>query len=149
MPPIRLIAEKSIVISCPAETIFDFIGSVGPQRMPVTPLQVQVISCSPLSHGVVNRVMMNLAAHRVAYDMRCTEYIRPSRIACLMENGIDGELAWDLKPGGEGTRVDFRVEISVPPWAPSHFKEEPTRTRWVEWLAEETLANLKMAVEKG
>jgi len=45
--------------------------------------------------------------------------------------------------------VDFRVEIAVPAWAPSHFKEEPTRTRWIEWLAEETLANLKAEVEKG
>ena len=41
------------------------------------------------------------------------------------------------------------VELSVPTWAPPHFKEEPTRTRWIEWLVEETLANLKTAIEKG
>jgi len=138
--------EKSTVIAAPAEQIFTFISD--PTNMPeIWPSLVEVHDVTPAANGGSDfKWTYKMAGMRFEGASTSVEFTPPLRLSVETKGGISSTNTWSLEPEGDGTRVTFHVELTVPGIGKL---AEPLVVRENNKEAEIILANLKKRLEQA
>jgi uncharacterized membrane protein len=105
---------KSISINVPAEKIFDYWTE--PANLPeVWPSVVEVKDRQRLPNGGnFFRWVYKMAGMRFEGTSEDIEYVANQRTVTESTGGIDNMITVTLQPEGDGTKVAFEVEYTVP-----------------------------------
>jgi uncharacterized membrane protein len=105
---------KSISINVPAEKIFDYWTE--PANLPeVWPSVVEVKDRQRLPNGGnFFRWVYKMAGMRFEGTSEDVEYVANQRTVTDLKGGIDSMITVTLEPEGDGTKVAFEVEYTVP-----------------------------------
>lgn len=137
---------KSIVIGASAEEICGYVNT--PTNLPeIWPGMVEATDVQPLPNGGKRfHWVYKMAGMRFEGDSEDTEFIRDERVVSETRGGIHSTVTWMLQAEGDGTKVTFEAEYTVP--VPLLGKlAEAFIVRVNEHEAETLLANLKARME--
>ena len=106
--------EKTIVINAPAEKIFNFIAD--PVNLPsIWPSMEQIKEVVSLpSGGTSFKWVYKMAGMRIDGASDTVGFIANQRIITKSKSGIENTFTWNFQPEAGGTRVNLRVEYTVP-----------------------------------
>jgi carbon monoxide dehydrogenase subunit G len=140
--------EKSTVVAAPAEKIFAFISE--PTNLPeIWPSLIDVHDITPSANGGSDfRWTYKMAGMRFEGASTVVEFAPPQRASVTTQGGISSTTTWTLEPEGDGTRVTFHAELTVPGRLLGRLAE-PLVMRENSKEAEVILANLKARLEQA
>ena len=106
--------EKSVTINAPVNKVFDFMGD--PKNLPeVWPSMVEVKDVQPLPAGGYNfSWTYKMAGMRFQGSSETTEFIANQHNVTESKKGIQSKFTWDYKPEAGGTKLNVKVEYTVP-----------------------------------
>jgi uncharacterized membrane protein len=137
---------KSIVIGASAEQICGYLNT--PTNLPeIWPGMVEATDVQSLPNGGKRfHWVYKMAGMRLEGDSEDTEFIANELVVSETRGGIRSTVTWMLRPEGDGTKVTFDVEYTVP--VPLLGKlAEAFIVRVNEHESETLLANLKARME--
>lgn len=139
--------EKSTVIAATAEQIFAFISE--PTNLPgIWPSLVDVHDITPAANGGSDfKWTYKMAGMRLQGSSTAVEFSPPRRASATTHGGINSTTTWTLEPEGDGTRVTFHADLTVPGKLIGKLAE-PLVMRENSKEAERILANLKARMEQ-
>ncbi|MFQ5593634.1 MAG: SRPBCC family protein [Anaerolineae bacterium] len=141
-------AEGSTLINQPAGDVFEFLCNPHVDPAELTPFEDRVTERSETPGvGAVLRTTVELAARKLDCLARCVEFEPPHKLAMRLEGDLEGTQTWRLSPEGEGTVVQLDIRIVAPEWLPAYLRNERTASRWAQTLVDQTLANVKTALD--
>jgi ribosome-associated toxin RatA of RatAB toxin-antitoxin module len=112
-------ASRSIVISAPAEKVFDVIA--GYEKYPEFMSEVKEVRTSNRKGNQVDVHYKVELMKAIKYSLRMTEE-RPTRLSWTFIEGEfmkDNKGAWTLEPAGEGqTKATYNIEMALGPLVP-------------------------------
>jgi uncharacterized membrane protein len=138
--------EKTLVINAPIEKIFNYIAD--PANLPsIWPSMEQIKEVVSLpSGGTSFKWVYKMAGMRIDGASDTVEFIANQRITTKSMSGIENTFTWNFQPEAGGTRVNLRIEYTVP--VPVLGKlAEVVIIRQNDHEAEVLLANLKAKME--
>jgi uncharacterized membrane protein len=138
--------ERAIVINAPVEQIFAFVSD--PANLPsVWPALEQTTNVTPEANGGSSSdYVYTMGGMRFSGHTESVEFVPNARIVTRSKSGIENTLTWSFMPEGDGTRVTFLAEYTVP--VPLLGKlAEVLLVRQNEQQGETVLANLKAKME--
>lgn len=148
MEPIH--CEGSIYINHPIEEVFEFLANPSVKPEELTPLEDRVEEREEVRGvGAERRATVEFAARVLEYVARCTEYKPPHRLSSRFEGDVEGNETWQLVPEGSGTRAQLTIDFVRPEWTPAYLRNNTTADRWGRMLVDQTLANVKAALEQA
>lgn len=106
--------ENSITINAPVENIFNYITDQ--THLPeIWPSLVEITDIKQLPNGgTTNRWTYKMAGIRLSGTSEDTEYVTNQRLVSKTKGGVDSTQTWTFQPEGNGTRVTFGVEYTMP-----------------------------------
>ena len=106
--------EKSVTINAPVNKVFDFMGD--PKNLPeVWPSMVEVKDVQPLPAGGYNfSWTYKMGGMRFQGSSETTEFIANQHNVTESKKGIQSKFTWDYKPEAGGTKLNVKVEYTVP-----------------------------------
>lgn len=106
--------ENSINVNAPVEKIFNYISDQ--TNLPeIWPSLVEITDMKPLPNGgFSNRWTYKMAGIRLSGTSEDVEYVTNERIASKTKGGVDSIQTWTFEPEGNGSKVTFGVEYTVP-----------------------------------
>ena len=106
--------EKSVTINAPVQKVFDFMAD--PRNLPeVWPSMVEVRDVQPAPAGGYNfGWTYKMAGMRYEGASETTEFIANQHNVTESKKGIQSKFTWDYKPEAGGTKLNVRVEYTVP-----------------------------------
>jgi uncharacterized membrane protein len=106
--------EKSVTINAPVQKVFDFMAD--PRNLPeVWPSMVEVKDVQPAPAGGYNfGWTYKMAGMRFEGASETTEFIANQHNVTESKKGIQSKFTWDYKPEAGGTKLNVRVEYTVP-----------------------------------
>ena len=106
--------EKTITIKAPVEKVFSYISE--PTSLPeIWPSLVEIKDVKPLPNGGhSNRWVYKMAGVRLEGSSEDIEFTPNQRLVSKTKGGADSTQTWIFEPEGDGTKVTFRVEYTVP-----------------------------------
>ena len=136
---------KTGTIKAPAEKIFDYISE--PSNLPeIWPSLVEVKDVQRLPGGTKFRWVYKMAGIHLEGTTENVESIANQRIVSKTKGGVESTQTWMFQPEGDGTKVTFEVEYTVP--VPVLGKlAEAIIVKMNEHEGEVILANLKTRME--
>jgi uncharacterized membrane protein len=138
--------SKSITINAPIEKVFKYITEPGnlPEIWPSL-IESEVVERLP-DGGNRTKYVYKMAGMRLEGTSEDIEFIPNQRVVTLTKGGAEGEIIWEYQSEGEGTKVTFSSEYTVP--IPLLGKlAETFIVKQNENEAETMLANLKARME--
>ena len=107
-------AVKSISIKSPVEKIFNYISE--PTNQPeIWPSLIEIKDVQRLPDGKTkNRWVYKMAGIRLEGTSEGVESIANQRIVSKTKGGVESTQTWMFQPEGDGTKVTFEVEYTVP-----------------------------------
>jgi uncharacterized protein YndB with AHSA1/START domain len=142
--------KGSTYIDQPVAEVFEFLANpkINPEEL--TPLEDEVTERDQMPGiGTETHMTVEFAARELKYVARCTEYKPPHRLVSQLEGDMmEGTEAWDLASQRDGTRAYLTLELIRPEWTPAYLRDDITADRWGQMLVDQTLANVKSAVER-
>ena len=145
--PIEVRAGGSVVIAAPIEAVFKFITDPDTRLDAISPLETHMEAQGELRSELLYLCELKIAGRVVRNQARTSVYEPPTRLVMEMDGDITGEQVYNLAQEANATRLNLDLQFTVPPEWPSYYREEPTRTRFVETLVSQTLANIQAALE--
>jgi uncharacterized membrane protein len=138
--------KKSIVISAPAEKIFEYIN-VPTNLIEIWPSMVEAKDIQRLPNGGNSfRWVYKMAGMNFEGVSEDTDVVPNERIISKTEGGIESEVTWIIQPENGDSNVTFDAEYNVP--IPLLGKlAEAFIVKLNENEAETILANLKSRME--
>ena len=139
-------AVKSISIKSPVEKIFNYISE--PTNLPeIWPSLIEIKDVQRLPDGKTkNRWVYKMAGIRLKGTSDGVESVPNQRIVSKTKGGVESTQTWTFQPEGDGTKVTFEVEYTVP--IPVLGKlAEAIIVKMNEHEGEVILANLKTRME--
>ena len=139
-------AVKSISIKSPVEKIFNYISE--PTNLPeIWPSLIEIKDVQRLPDGKTkNRWVYKMAGIRLEGTSDGVESVPNQRIVSKTKGGVESTQTWTFQPEGDGTKVTFEVEYTVP--IPVLGKlAEAIIVKMNEHEGEVILANLKIRME--
>ena len=139
-------AVKSINIKSPVEKIFNYISE--PTNLPeIWPSLIEIKDVQRLPDGKTkNRWVYKMAGIRLEGTSDGVESVPNQRIVSKTKGGVESTQTWTFQPEGDGTKVTFEVEYTVP--IPVLGKlAEAIIVKMNEHEGEVILANLKIRME--
>jgi len=104
---------KTDTIKAPAEKIFDYISE--PSNLPeIWPSLVEVKDVQRLPDGTKFRWVYKMAGIHLEGTTENVESIANQRIVSKTKGGVESTQTWMFQPEGDGTKVTFEVEYTVP-----------------------------------
>jgi carbon monoxide dehydrogenase subunit G len=141
-------AEGSILVNHSAGDVFEFLCNPHVDPAELTPFEDRVTERSETPGvGAVLRTTVELAARELDCLARCVEFEPPHRLAMRLEGDLEGTQTWCLSPEGTGTVVQLDIRIAAPEWLPAYLRDETAASRWTQMLVDQTLENVKTALE--
>jgi uncharacterized membrane protein len=137
---------KSITINAPVKKIFDYLSE--PTNQPeIWPSLIEIKDVQRLPDGKTkNRWVYKMAGMRLEGTSEGVESIANQRIFSKTKGGVESTQTWMFQPEGDGTKVTFEVEYTVP--IPVLGKlAEAIIVKMNEHEGEVILANLKTRME--
>ena len=106
--------EKSVTINAPVKKVFDFMGD--PKNLPeIWPSMVEVKDVQPSPAGGYNfSWTYKMAGMRFQGASETTEFIANQHNVTESKKGIQSKFTWDYKPEAGGTKLNVKVEYTVP-----------------------------------
>ena len=142
-------AEGTVHIHRSPEQVFAFLCNPNVDPAALTPMEDRFVEWQEMSGvGSICRSVVEFAARELNCTTRCTEYEPPHRLATRMEGDLVGAQNWRLSPAGTGTELHLSLSIEKPIWLPSYLRDETTAERWGEMLVEQTLENVRSALQQ-
>ena len=137
---------KTGTIKAPVEKIFDYISE--PSNLPeIWPSLVEVKDVQRLTDGTKFRWVYKMAGIHLEGTTENVESIANQRIVSKTKGGVESTQTWMFQPEGDGTKVTFEVEYTVP--IPVLGKlAEAIIVKMNEQEGEAILANLKTRMEE-
>lgn len=138
---------KSITINAPVEKVFEYVADQTnlPEIWPSL-VESQIVERLP-NGGSKTQYVYKMAGMKFEGMTIDTEFIPNKRTVSKTEGGIESEITWEYESEGEGTKVTFTGEYTVP--VPLLGKlAEAFIVKQNENEAEIILANLKARMEK-
>jgi len=139
-------AGKSMSIKSPVEKIFNYISE--PTNPPeIWPSLIEIKDVQRLPDGKTkNRWVYKMAGIRLEGTSDGVESVPNQRIVSKTKGGVESTQTWTFQPEGDGTKVTFEVEYTVP--IPVLGKlAEAIIVKMNEHEGEVILANLKTRME--
>jgi uncharacterized protein YndB with AHSA1/START domain len=141
--------ESSIYIDRPIGEVFEFLANPSVKPEELTPLEDWVEERDEVRGvGAERRATVEFAARVLEYVARCTEYEPPHRLSSQFEGDLEGNETWQLVSESSGTRVQLTLNFVRPEWTPAYLRDKTTADRWGQMLVDQTLANVKAALEQ-
>ncbi|HVE87647.1 MAG TPA: SRPBCC family protein [Myxococcales bacterium] len=138
-------ASRSIVISAPAEKVFDVIS--GYEKYPEFMSEVKEVKVSNRKSNQVDVHYKVDLVKTIKYSLRMIEE-RPSKITWTFIEGEfmkDNKGSWTLEPAGDGqTKATYNIEIALGPLVPKTIVNA-----MVETSLPKMLDSIKKRVESG
>jgi len=104
---------KTGTIKAPAEKIFDYISE--PSNLPeIWPSLVEVKDVQRIPDGTKFRWVYKMAGIHLEGTTEGVESIANQRIVSKTKGGVESTQTWMFQPEGDGTKVTFEVEYTVP-----------------------------------
>jgi len=105
---------KSVVVHAPVEKVYAYLDD--PTHMPeFWPSLIEVKDVHSLPNGGhSNRWTYKMAGVRLEGSSEDVEHVTNERIVAKTKGGADSTQTWMLEPEGDGTKVTFRVDYTVP-----------------------------------
>jgi len=104
---------KSITIKAPVEKVFDYISE--PTNLPkIWPSLVEVKDVQRLPDGTKFRWVYKMVGIHLEGITEGVESIANQRIVSKTKGGVESTQTWMFQPEGDGTKVTFEVEYTVP-----------------------------------
>lgn len=106
--------ENSISINAPIEKVFSYISDRN--NLPeIWPSLVEITNNKSLPNGgCTNNWKYKMAGMSFSGMTEDTEYVNNQRIVSQTTGGIDSAQTWTFQPEGNGTKVTFGVEYTIP-----------------------------------
>ena len=106
--------ESSIIINAPVEKSFGYISDRN--HLPeIWPSLVETTDIKPLPNGGnSNRWKYKMAGMHLSGTSEDTEFIANQRIVSKTKGGVESVQTWTFQPEGNGTKVTFSVEYTIP-----------------------------------
>jgi carbon monoxide dehydrogenase subunit G len=107
-------AEKSIVIHVPVDKVFAFWQDPANQ-VEVWPSLVEVrdVQHRP-GGGYIHTWVYKMAGMRLEGTTETVEFVPNQRFVEVSSGGIDSRLTWTFEPEGDGTKLTWEGEYTVP-----------------------------------
>lgn len=142
-------AEGSTYIDRSEREVFEFLCNPDVDPAELTPMEDEVTEWSPTQGiGSVCRSTIEFAARELESVARCIEFEPPHRLSLRLEGDLEGTQQWWLSPENGGTRIQLTLDLVKPRWMPAYLRDETTAARWGQTLVDQTLENVKSALEK-
>ena len=137
---------KSITINAPIKKIFDYI-SEPTNQLEIWPSLMEIKDVQRFPDGKTkNRWVYKMAGIRLEGTSEGVESVTNQRIVSKTKGGVESTQTWMFQPEGDGTKVTFEVEYTVP--IPVLGKlAEAIIVKMNEHEGEVILANLKSRME--
>ncbi|HZN92619.1 MAG TPA: SRPBCC family protein [Myxococcales bacterium] len=128
-------ASRSIVISAPADKVFDVIAAY--EQYPEFMAEVKEIKLSNRKGNQVDVQYKVEMMKTIKYSLRMTEE-RPTRLSWTFIEGEfmkDNQGSWVLEPAGEGqTKATYNIEMALGPLVPKSIVNAMVETQLPKML---------------
>lgn len=106
--------SKSVFIDAPVERVYAFLDD--PEREPeFWPSLIEVKDVHSLPNGGHSHAWKyKMAGIRLQGTAEDVEHIPNERIVSKTKGGVDSIQTWMVQPEGDGTKVTFKVDYTVP-----------------------------------
>jgi hypothetical protein len=142
--------EADILIERSVDETFEFLCNPSLDRRELTPLEDTFTSLNQTKGvGSSRRITIEVAARKLDCVFHCVTYEPPHHLVMRLEGDLEGIQTWQLTAEGNHTRARLLFEVAAPVWTPVYLQDEIVADRWSHRLAEETLANIKTAIERS
>ena len=139
-------AGGSITINAPIKKIFDYIKE-STNQPEIWPSLMEIKDVQQLPDGKTkNRWVYKMAGIRFEGTSEDVEVVTNERIVSKTKGGVESTQMWMFQPEGDGTKVTFEVEYTVP-IAVLGKLAEAIIVKMNEHEGEVILANLKTRME--
>lgn len=146
----RFEAEGSTVIARSPQEVFAFLCEPDVDPAELTPMEDRVVEWQETKGvGSVSRTTIQFAARELDVTSTCVEFEPPERLAVKLEGDLQGRQLWQLAEEDGGTRLHLDLDIVRPEWTPRYLQEEQVAEHWTQMLVDQTLENVKGALEGG
>ncbi len=107
-------AEASVTINAPIEKVFDVIADYGQlaQYAPVS--EVTNIKGNPGEKGSSADYTYHVLGIKFTMHTTMLEAERPRKVTTEETGGLSGKFEWTLEPQGQATKVNVRIDYTVP-----------------------------------
>jgi uncharacterized membrane protein len=106
--------ESSITTNAPVEKVFDYISDRS--HLPeIWPSLVEITDIESLPNGgCKNHWKYKMAGMHLSGTSEDTEFIANQRIVSKTKGGVESVQTWTFQPEGNGTKITFSVEYTIP-----------------------------------
>ena len=144
----RFQAEGNTLIRRSPDDVFKFLCYPDVDPADLTPMEDRVVEWQEMQGvGALSRMTIELAARELDCVCRCTEFEPPHRLATRLEGDLEGTQTWRLASENGGTRLHLSLDIARPEWTPAYLRDEQVAKNWGQTLVDQTLENVKAALE--
>ena len=107
--------ETSVTIHSPIDKVFDtIVDQELTTQWSSGVSEVTNIKGDPWEKGSSADVAYHVLGMKLIQHMVTSEIEKPRKVTYLMEGGLPGTLEFALEPQGQVTKVDMRIDYSVP-----------------------------------
>lgn len=140
--------SKSTRIDAPREQVFEFLD-VPENHATITPSLRDIRNVQALDNGGKTlEYTYKMAGIGIDGRLVQTVHDRPARQVFALENGLSGELSYELRPDDDATVVTATADYEIPGRVLSAVAE-PFVRRYNERELETVLENLRASIELG
>jgi len=142
------IAEESININAPADSIFDVVANPAktPEWMPGVSGVINVQG-PPGQQGTSAEYAYSVLGNKFDMNTVVTEVDKPSKLVLQMEGDFPGTFQVSLQPQGQATRVDLKMEYDPPGGLWARGENRVTLIRVTQQNLEEGAEKLRLLCE--
>ena len=145
----RFQAEDSTLVHRAPDEVFRFLCDPDLDPAQLTPMEDRVEEWQGLKGvGSLCRTTVSLAARDLDCVSRCVEFEPPERVVLQLEGDIKGKQTWHVTPENGDTRLHLALDLEAPQWTPEYLRDEQVAQNWGQMLVDQTLENVKEALEK-
>lgn len=144
----KIQATGSTHINRSSEEVFEFLCDPDVDPAELTPMEDRITDWQAMRGvGSSCRTTIEFVARELECTTTCIEFDPPHRLTTQIDGDLAGTQRWQLTPQEDGTQLQLTFEMVEPQWLPAYLREETTAARWAQMLVDQTLTNVKSALE--